>query len=117
MGVTTLGAIYYWNGSAFVEAGGGGCATDIAVGPASAPLAGPFGDVWIIGCTFKTNGYRIYQYQFGANWPTPAVALPHQHHVNLSRPVHAPHEYLLDIRRAARPGDQHHRTGRLGWQG
>src|ERR1017187_537683 len=43
-----------------------------------------------------------------------ASHLPHHHHVNLPRPMHAPHQDLLDIRRAAGAGDQHHGTGLRG---
>lgn len=73
--INTAGNIYYWNGSSFVALPIGGCATDIAVGPTSAlsgPLAGPFGDVWITGCSWEGTGYQIYQLQyagiFGSFW-------------------------------------------------
>jgi hypothetical protein len=61
------GAVYYWNGSGFVEAPTA-CATSIAVGPLSAPFAGPYGDVWTTGCHLDGNGYRIYQLQKGTTW-------------------------------------------------
>src|SRR5579883_261734 len=35
--------------------------------------------------------------------------------VEFARPMHASDEDLFDIRRAARPGDQDHRAGLLGW--
>jgi hypothetical protein len=65
--ISITGAVYYWNGSSFVEAPTA-CATSIAVGPLFFPFAGPFGDVWITGCSLDGNGYRIYQLQNGANW-------------------------------------------------
>ena len=64
--VNHLGKIYYWNGTEFVLAPGGGCATAIAVGP---PVTGlPFGQPWVIGCNggLNTNG-SIYQLQ-GSTW-------------------------------------------------
>jgi hypothetical protein len=62
--ITHLGTIYYWNGSTFVLAPGGGCATSIGVGPG---YNATYGDPWIIGCNGSgtTNG-GIYQYFWGA---------------------------------------------------
>jgi hypothetical protein len=65
--IDTAGNIYFWKGSRFVPLGSG-CATAIAVGPSTAPLAGPLGDVWITGCTFHGTGYDIHQLQFGTTW-------------------------------------------------
>ena len=65
--ISITGAIYFWNGTSFVEAPAG-CATSIGVGPLSAPLAGPYGDVWVTGCTLDGNGYHIYQLQNGTKW-------------------------------------------------
>jgi len=65
--ISITGGVYYWNGSSFVEAPTA-CATSIAVGPTTAPFAGPYGDVWITGCGLDGNGYRIYQLQNGTNW-------------------------------------------------
>lgn len=65
--ISVTGAVYYWNGSTFVEAPAA-CATSIAVGPATAPFAGSEGDPWITGCGLDGNGYRIYQLQNGTNW-------------------------------------------------
>jgi hypothetical protein len=62
------GSIYYWNGATFVDNPAGGCATDIAVASDTAPLAGPQGDVWILGCTLDGSSYHIYQLQFGTTW-------------------------------------------------
>jgi Tectonin domain len=61
-----LGQIFYWNGSAFELAPGGGCAISIGVGPASG--ADPYGTPWVIGCNGgeDTNG-GIYQLQ-GSSW-------------------------------------------------
>jgi hypothetical protein len=65
--ISITGAVYYWNGTSFVEAPTA-CATSIGVGPLSAPFAGPYGDVWITGCSLDGNGYRIYQLQNGTTW-------------------------------------------------
>jgi hypothetical protein len=66
--VNAAGAVYYWNGSGFTKVPSG-CATSIGVGPATAPLAGPLGDVWITGCTtVASGGYGIYQLQHGTSW-------------------------------------------------
>jgi len=61
-----LGQIFYWNGSAFESAPGGGCAISIGVGPASG--TDPYGTPWVIGCNGgeDTNG-GIYQLQ-GSTW-------------------------------------------------
>jgi hypothetical protein len=56
--ISITGAIYYWNGSSFVEAPAG-CATSIGVGPLNAPFAGPYGDAWVTGCTLDGDGYHI----------------------------------------------------------
>ncbi len=65
--INKSGAIYYWDVTAFV-AGPAGCATSIGVGSLNAPFAGPFGDVWITGCTLEGNDYDIYQLYFGSTW-------------------------------------------------
>jgi hypothetical protein len=66
--ITHLGTIYYWNGSTFVLAPGGGCATSIGVGPTQDPGAFPYGWPLIIGCdgSATTDG-SIYQFD-GSGW-------------------------------------------------
>ena len=73
--LTSTGSIFYWNGSYFTGAPAG-CASSIAVGPVTAPLAGPYGDVWITGCGDVTNaGAKIFQLQNGTSWvQIPGVA-------------------------------------------
>src|ERR1035441_5583689 len=73
--LTSSGSIFYWNGSYFTGAPAG-CASSIAVGPVTAPLAGPYGDVWITGCGDVTNaGAKIFQLQNGTSWvQIPGVA-------------------------------------------
>jgi hypothetical protein len=66
--VNAAGSIFYWNGSRFVANPAGGCATDIAVASDTIPLAGPHGDVWILGCTLDGSSYHIYQLQHGTTW-------------------------------------------------
>jgi hypothetical protein len=53
-----------------------GCATSIAVGPNTAPLAGPYGDVWVTNCQPQGDaGHSIYQLQNGTSWvQIPGVA-------------------------------------------
>jgi hypothetical protein len=65
--ISTKGTLYYWNGTTFL-AGPTACATSIGVGSLTAPFAGPWGDVWITGCTLDGNGYHIYQLQNGITW-------------------------------------------------
>ncbi len=66
--LTSNGGIFYWNGSGFSSAPAG-CAVSIAVGPSTAPLAGPNGDVWVAGCGQVSNqGYYLYQLQNGVTW-------------------------------------------------
>jgi hypothetical protein len=65
--ISTTGSLYYWNGSTFLP-GPAGCATSIGVGSLTAPFAGPWGDVWITGCTLNGDGYNIYQLQNGTTW-------------------------------------------------
>jgi len=64
--VNNRGNIYYYNGSVWVEAPGGGCATSIGVGPNA--FGSTYGDPWIIGCDggVGVNG-SIYQLQ-GSTW-------------------------------------------------
>ena len=65
--VTAAGNIFYFNGSVFINVPG--CATNIAVGPTTAPLAGPNGDVWVIGCSgVAGSGNAIYQLEYGTTW-------------------------------------------------
>ncbi len=65
--ITSLGNVYYWNGSTWVGPVGA-CATSIAVGPNTAPLAGPYGDAWVTGCGSSSGGYNIWQFQNGRSW-------------------------------------------------
>jgi hypothetical protein len=60
--VNHLGAIYYWNGSAFEPAPGPSntCASWIGVGPNA--YCSTYGDPWILGCHEGTYGYNIYQH-------------------------------------------------------
>jgi hypothetical protein len=60
--ISVGGHIYHWNGSNWTAVTG--CATSIAVGPTTAPLAGPYGDAWAIGC----GGSNIFQFQNGTSW-------------------------------------------------
>jgi hypothetical protein len=75
--ITAEGAIYYWDYTRrnWVKAPNG-CATSIAVGPNTAPLAGPHGDVWITGCGVPSDqGFSIFQLQGEKEWvPIPGVA-------------------------------------------
>jgi len=66
--ITHLGTIYYWNGSTFVLAPGGGCATSIGVGPMQSSFNFPYGTPWIIGCNgSSTTDGSIYQFD-GSGW-------------------------------------------------
>jgi hypothetical protein len=65
--INSLGNVYYWNGSTWIGPVGA-CATSIAVGPNTAPLAGPYGDVWVTGCGSSNGGYNIWQLQHGQSW-------------------------------------------------
>lgn len=56
------GNIYVWFGSQFVNVSNGLCATDIAVGPITAPFATSLGTPWVIGCG-STGDNAIYQWQ------------------------------------------------------
>ncbi len=64
--INRLGEIFYWDGSAFELAPGGGCAISIGVGPSSS--GDPHGTPWVIGCNGgkSTNG-GIY-YLNGSTW-------------------------------------------------
>jgi hypothetical protein len=64
--VNHLGQIYYNNGSTWVLAPGGGCATWIAVGPNA--YGSTYGDPWVIGCGggYGKNG-GVWQLQ-GSTW-------------------------------------------------
>lgn len=66
--VNVLGSIYYWNGSSFSPSPINGCATSIAVASNTVPLAGPNGDVWILGCTKVGSSYDVYQMINGTSW-------------------------------------------------
>jgi len=63
--VNHAGQIYYWNGSAFESAPGNACASWIGVGPNA--FNSTYGDPWILGCNWQTNGYNVYQLQ-GSTW-------------------------------------------------
>jgi hypothetical protein len=65
--IDASGNIYYWNGSGFTAMTNGGCAVDIAVGPATALYATLLGDVWILGCDEVGDGFAIYQLQNGVD--------------------------------------------------
>jgi len=66
--ITSNGSIFYWNGAGF-SAAPAGCASSIAVGSYTEPLAGPYGDVWITGCGNVTSaGAKIFQLQNGGSW-------------------------------------------------
>lgn len=66
--ITHLGTIYYWNGSTFLLAPGGGCATSIGVGPTQSSFNFPYGTPWIIGCNgSSTTDGSIYQFD-GFGW-------------------------------------------------
>ena len=73
--LTTDGKVWYWTGSFFTGAPAG-CASSIAVGSYTAPLAGPKGDVWVTGCGNVTSqGSKIFQLQNGTSWvQIPGVA-------------------------------------------
>jgi len=71
--ITKLGAIYYWNGSAFVLAPGNACASWISVG--SNAFGSTYGDPWILGCHEGTNGYNIYQLQGSTFVQQPSQAI------------------------------------------
>jgi hypothetical protein len=64
--ITAAGSIYHWNGSGWTPVSG--CATSIAVGPTTAPLAGPYGDVWVVGCPTEYGISLVYQFQQGTTW-------------------------------------------------
>ena len=65
--ISSGGYIFHWNGSDWTVVNG--CATSIAVGPSTAPLANPYGDVWVTGCgEVNSDGYAIYQFQNGTSW-------------------------------------------------
>ncbi|MGO4879747.1 MAG: hypothetical protein ACLP59_02860 [Bryobacteraceae bacterium] len=66
--LTHTGAIYYWNGTTFVLAPSGGCATSIGVGPGYGSSQFPYGVPWIIGCNgSSTTDGTIYEYT-GDGW-------------------------------------------------
>jgi hypothetical protein len=65
--INAAGNVYHWNSSDFVGPVGA-CATSIAVGPVTAPLAGPYGDAWVTGCGSGSGGYNIWQFQKGISW-------------------------------------------------
>jgi hypothetical protein len=74
--INHLGQIFYWNGRAFQEAPGQGCATSIGVGPNA--NGSQYGIPWVIGCdgAVGQNG-GIYQLQ-GSTWvqqPGAAVSI------------------------------------------
>jgi hypothetical protein len=71
--ITHLGTIYYWNGSTFVLAPGGGCATSIGVGYSFGDTTDyPYGIPSIIGCngSSTTDGsvYTYFSYQGSHSW-------------------------------------------------
>jgi hypothetical protein len=66
------GNVSYWNGSSFSSVPkppqynpGIAFVESIAVGPSTAPFAGPYGDVWIIDAHPNP---LIYQLQYGTKW-------------------------------------------------
>ena len=64
--INHLGQIFYWDGLAFQEAPGNGCATSIGVGPNA--YGSQYGNPWIIGCGGNiTQNSGIYQLQ-GSTW-------------------------------------------------
>lgn len=66
--LTHSGAIYHWNGTTFVLADGGGCATSIGVGSGFGSSQFPYGIPWIIGCNgSSTTDGTIYEYT-GEGW-------------------------------------------------
>jgi len=74
--INHLGQILYWDGQAFQQAPGNGCATSIGVGPNA--YGSTYGDPWVIGCGgFVTQNSGIYQLQ-GSTWvqqPGQAVSI------------------------------------------
>jgi hypothetical protein len=74
--INHLGQIFYWDGQAFQEAPGNGCATSIGVGPNANGLQ--YGSPWVIGCGGNiTQNSGIYQLQ-GSTWvqqPGQAVSI------------------------------------------
>jgi hypothetical protein len=74
--INHLGQILYWDGQAFQQAPGNGCATSIGVGPNA--YGSKYGDPWVIGCGgFVTENSGIYQLQ-GSTWvqqPGQAVSI------------------------------------------
>jgi hypothetical protein len=62
--VNASGSILYWDGSAFVDNGYGGCARAIGVGPKVTYQDN--GTPWIIGCKAASDGnFDVYQLQTG----------------------------------------------------
>ena len=66
------GNVSYWNGSSFSPVPpppqcvpGIAYVESIAAGPATAPFAGPYGDVWIVDAVPNST---IYQLQYGTTW-------------------------------------------------
>ena len=60
--INHLGQIFYWDGLAFQEAPGHGCATSIGVGPNA--NGSQYGTPWVIGCGGNiTQNSGIYQLQ------------------------------------------------------
>jgi len=62
--INAAGNVFYWVNGNFTVVPGNVCGTSIAVGPSSS--ATPFGEAWILGCTFESTGYNIFQ--LGSNW-------------------------------------------------
>jgi len=67
--ITTSGVVFYdVNGSIF-GSNPPGCASSVAAGSDSDPLAAPYADVWITGCGNVNNqGAKIFQLQNGTAW-------------------------------------------------
>lgn len=74
--INHLGQIFYWDGQAFQQAPGNGCATSIGVGPNA--NGSQFGAPWVIGCGGSiSQNSGIYQLQ-GSTWvqqPGEAVSI------------------------------------------
>jgi len=61
--VQKSGAVFWWNGSEYVQVLGSVCATSIAAAPIDDPFENVKSDIWITGCHELANGYSIYQLQ------------------------------------------------------
>ena len=74
--ITTSGIVWYDLAGGIFDETPPGCASSVAAGSYSDPLAAPYADVWITGCGNVNNqGAKIFQLQNGTAWvQIPGVA-------------------------------------------